>query len=138
MENLPKHVINKIMFFLTHPVADILKEEAIFHYMAFRLNKPNLEIGEPFFCGCLAAHNPWEYFNPQKFTCIDRRTHYNINLTPKERSEYTLGYLHYRSDFVVLENDSIFRIAWSIRCNKEKSLETAKEYNRLLNIRLEV
>ena len=85
MENLPKHVINKIMFFLTHPVADILKEEAIFHYMAFRLNNPNPEIGEPFFCGCLAAHNPWEYFKPGKFICIDNYHYHNTDLTPQER-----------------------------------------------------
>ena len=36
MENLPKHVINKIMFYLSNPVADILKESTIFKYLQLR------------------------------------------------------------------------------------------------------
>ena len=91
MDKLPKNVINKIMFFLSHPVANILKDESIFAYMLRRTNKPHLDMGEPFFCGCLASYNPWEYFSPHKFTCIDNRHHYSINLTPKERYEYILG-----------------------------------------------
>ena len=30
MENLPKNVINKIMFYTSHPIADILKTSSIF------------------------------------------------------------------------------------------------------------
>ncbi len=36
MENLPKNVINKIMFYMSHPVADMLKEEPIFKFLAKR------------------------------------------------------------------------------------------------------
>ena len=36
MENLPKNVIKKIMFFLSHPVADILKDSTIFKYLQLR------------------------------------------------------------------------------------------------------
>ncbi len=35
MENLPQNVINKIMFFTSHPVAEILRESSIFRALEF-------------------------------------------------------------------------------------------------------
>ncbi len=37
MNNLPEHIINKIMFYnKEHPIAKILKESSIFNYMKLR------------------------------------------------------------------------------------------------------
>ncbi len=36
MENLPKNVINKIMFYTSHPVADLVRKSPMFYYMKLR------------------------------------------------------------------------------------------------------
>ena len=46
MENLPKNVINKIMFYTNHPVADIIRESSMFR--AFKLSNEIRIHGSPF------------------------------------------------------------------------------------------
>ena len=48
MQNMPKNIINKIMFFTTHPVAEIMKEAPIFEYMKIRLDPAKTGDGSPY------------------------------------------------------------------------------------------
>ena len=53
MQNMPQNIINKIMFFTTHPVAEIMKEAPIFEYMNLRLDPDKTGAGSPY-CNAVA------------------------------------------------------------------------------------
>jgi hypothetical protein len=97
MENLPKNVINKIMFNTSHPVADILKASSIFK--ALKMNNRGIIEGSPFHCGNQAAYYGWDRkphrwditktFNPN----IESHTQSYL-LTDEEIKEYNAALFH--------------------------------------------
>ena len=56
MENMPNNVINKIMFYTSHPVADILRESSIFRALEFDNGKRIRTHGSPFDRGDMDAY----------------------------------------------------------------------------------
>jgi len=101
MENLPKNVINKIMLFLSHPTADMMKDSLIFDFMAIRFNKYRTNTntinsrGTPWNCGYVDAVMGHRYFRPRKFTINtngERST--KLTLEDEEHHEYLVSYRH--------------------------------------------
>ncbi len=56
MENIPKNVIDKIMLYLSHAVADILKESSIFRALEYDNGKRIRTHGSPFDRGDMDAY----------------------------------------------------------------------------------
>ncbi len=56
MENMPKNVINKIMLYLSHPVAELLRESFFFRALEFDNGKRIRTHGSPFDRGDADAH----------------------------------------------------------------------------------
>jgi hypothetical protein len=48
MDRMPANIINKIIFFTSHPVAEIMKESPVFEYMNLRLNPDKTGEGSPY------------------------------------------------------------------------------------------
>ncbi len=69
MENLPKHVINKIMFYTSHPVADIIRESSIFR--ALKLDNGVRLHGSPVDRGDMDAYYGRGY-DPHERTLFSR------------------------------------------------------------------
>ena len=80
MEKLPQNVINKIMFFTSHPVAEIMKEASIFKVLVYTNTEG--EYSDSFMDGLIASENEWGH-DPWKWE----------NKTDLEL--YTLGYEHH-------------------------------------------
>ena len=103
MENLPKTVINKIMFYTNHPTADILKDALILQYMKHRIEDDMGVRGSPFRCGVIDTIKPHRFYNPRKFDRTDgllsftgegrRNAHRNLSL--EEHEKYTAAYFHF-------------------------------------------
>ncbi len=108
MENLPKNVINKIMFYLSHPTAELIEGTSIFEFMALRTNKERTYPGSPHYCGLVDYMCRHLIYNPRKFG--------TTNLTDEERGDYQVTYLHCCSQHIEHQRDLIIR--WSIRDNK--------------------
>ena len=106
MENLPKHVINKIMLYISHPTADIIEDSSIFKYMAHRFeNMRNCSNGiyykgSPFDCGNIdACHPPTgrgiPVWDPRKYTKYESGRIKNHRwLEEEEHEEYLIAWLH--------------------------------------------
>ena len=103
MGNLPKNVINKIMFFTSHPVADIVRESSIFKFMTLIHNeKYRMRGPTPYLNGVSDAL--YKGLRPQKFLKPD--------YTKEERDEYNAAYLHDKQCTICSLGYCIF---WSIR-----------------------
>ena len=91
MENLPKNVINKIMFYTSHPVADILKASSIFK--ALEIYNGTHTHGSPYDRGFMDAYYGRGY-DPHK--CEDNAPAYRKCAleTDEEIKEYEAAYLH--------------------------------------------
>ena len=99
MENLPKNVINKIMLFTSHPVADILRETSIFR--ALEMGRCERIQGSPLNRGDMDAY--WgRGYEPHKMGTLvgnigseqaDRIVKLNLS-SNKEIEEYDASYLH--------------------------------------------
>jgi hypothetical protein len=111
MENLPKNVINKIMFYLSHPVAELIEGTSIMEYMAMRLNRKHLQKGTPFRCGMddFLEGGPFQY-RQSKIQCQQ-------GLASDEQCQYAVGYLHSN---VAYYSKLKLAVDWSIRDNKIK------------------
>jgi hypothetical protein len=123
MENLPQIAINKIMFFLSHPTADIMKGSIMFDFMAIRFNKyrtltSNINCrGSPWNCGYIDAVMRHRYFRPRKFTINangERST--KMTLTDEEHDEYIVSYRHASKPQDVIGPRDLFP-RWRIRGN---------------------
>ena len=113
MENLPKNVINKIMFYLRHPVADLIKNETIFKFMALRCNEEKRKNGCcPFMRGYTDTRHTHAGVDPRKCTFDEyARSEIITELTQEERREYFIGYLHANREF---EYAFGMKITWTI------------------------
>ena len=104
MENLPKHVINQIMFYLSHPVADIVRESGIFKFMEQlrnnerQYNPQRYYEGCPAHCGYIDACHPREMgkvWDPWKFDLyINHRVKNHRWLEEEEHNEYEIAWKH--------------------------------------------
>ena len=104
MENLPKNVINQIMFCLSHPVADIVRESDIFKYMEQlhndgRPHNPQRHyVGCPAHCGYIDACHPREMgkvWDPRKFEVfVSKRVKNRRWLEEEEHKEYEIAWKH--------------------------------------------
>ena len=99
MENLPKNVINKIMFYTSHPVADILKASSIFK--ALEMNRGNRIHGSPFDRGDMDAYygrgydpHKIEHHNPHDVLLFVDRHRTCALTTDKEIKEYEAAHFH--------------------------------------------
>ena len=91
MENLPKNVVNKIMFYTSHPVADILRASSI--YKALEMQNRYRIHGSPFDRGDMDAYYGRGY-EPHKKEChLGRMVQFELE-TDEELREYEAAYLH--------------------------------------------
>ncbi len=107
MENMPKHIINKIMFFTSHPVAEIVKASPIFKVLAHTNNET---YADSFIEGANAsyggdAYDPWRW---------------------KKRSDidlYTLGYEHHYEahTYKAYERDGVHHCRFHIEARGRKN-----------------
>ena len=103
---MPKHIINQIMFFTTHPVAEIMKEAPTFKVLAHTNNEI---FSVSFIEGANdswnnEAYDPWRYKNK---TDIDL---------------YTLGYEHHymTHNYDAYESDGVFHCRYHIEARGRK------------------
>ena len=104
MENLPTNVINRIMFYTSHPVADIVRESRIFKFMQQRQNNDRFwnskskNRGCPAHCGHIDAciqresgpvWDPRKFISESRIGVLNRRT-----LPEEEHEEYLIAFLH--------------------------------------------
>ena len=91
MENLPKHVINKIMFYTSHPIVDILKASSIFKALELRIG--HCYHGCPYDRGDADAYYGRGY-EPHKFElCLARFIQVELD-SDEELKEYEAAYFH--------------------------------------------
>ena len=102
MNNLPESIINKIMLYNSHPIADIIKGTTIFDYMELRLrseNKYMMSRGTIYIPGgfkiAFECGTQDSIYLPRKRIRINGKYNNTHDLTEDERNEYNLGYLHY-------------------------------------------
>ena len=124
MENLPKHVINKIMFYTSHPVADIVRESGIFKFLEQRMNdeRPyNSQMyyeGGPAHCGFIDACHPRErgsVWDPRKFdVSINNRVKCHRDLEEEEVAEYELAWKHSAQSYHPRRLPDL-RVYWKIK-----------------------
>ena len=90
MNNLPNHVLDKIILFCSHPVADLVKSSRVFQYNKFYLESTH---GCPFDRRCSDAY----YYrdpNPHYWTNGNGRDGGTVyDLTVEQEFAYELGYL---------------------------------------------
>jgi len=91
MENLPKNVINKIMFYTSHPVADILRASSI--YKALEMQNGYRIHGSPFDRGDMDAYYGRGYEPHKKELHLGRMVQFELE-TDEEIREYEAAYLH--------------------------------------------
>ena len=111
MENLPKNVINKIMLYLSHPVADIISETRIFKFMEQRHNDERWYNPQRYYEGC-PAHcgyidaciqtRPYVAFDPRKYAKLsNNRIRYHRDIEEEEYEEYEIAFLHSVKSYIV-------------------------------------
>jgi hypothetical protein len=121
MNTLPESVINKIMLFNSHPIADIIKDSTIFKYIRIHETEhENKYIDTHFNNGCFD-----KYFG--EHTCRrvrERLLHYSVD-SDKADYEYNLGYIHHpsRDDFDKFGFEIRFRIR---KCNIPIEIEESE------------
>ena len=93
MENLPKNVINKIMFFTSHPVAEILRESSIFRALEFDNGKRHRTHGGPFDRGSADAYYGRGYEPHKMEVCLGKMIPHDLE-SENERADYEAGYWH--------------------------------------------
>jgi hypothetical protein len=91
MENMPKNVINKIMLYTSHPVADILRESSIFR--ALELENGIRVHGSPFDRGEMDAYYARGY-DPHKMEAHLGRMVKSDLESEHEKNNYEAAYLH--------------------------------------------
>ena len=114
MENLPQNVINKIMFFTSHPVAEIMKKASIFKVL---VHTNNDDYSDSFIDGAIASENDYGYY-PDRWE----------NETDSEL--YTLGYAHRyltRHNEVYYESDETLHCRFHIKARGRKSTDSDSE-----------
>ena len=96
MENLPETVINKIMLYTSHPVADILRASSVFK--ALEMNNRGSIRGSPFDRGYMDAYHGRcytphriEWQGPHEAEFMNRRT---LLITDEQLKEYNAAYFH--------------------------------------------
>ena len=107
MQNMPKNIINKIMFFTTHPVAEIVKESGIFKVLAHTNNET---FADSFIDGAIASVNNYGYY-PKRW-----KNKADVEL-------YTLGYEHHylTHNYDTYESDGAFHCRFHITARGRKS-----------------
>ncbi len=114
MNNLPESIINKIMLYNSHPIADLIKGTSIFDYMEvmsrsenrYMITRTSIYIPggfkTEFECGTQDS-----IYLPRKRIRINGNYTNTHDLTEDERNEYNLGYLHYprRRNGIVYSDD---------------------------------
>jgi hypothetical protein len=120
METLPKNVINNIFLYLSHPTADIVKEETIFIFMALRHSDSyTTRACGPYMCGCTDVWDPAGRFRPRKYDIgLDGRRHHDLELNLCDRGQYTVSYLH--GGHSIYNQRLNIQIDWHIKDNEIK------------------
>ena len=91
MENLPQIAINKIMFFLSHPVADIVRGSSI--YKALEMQNRDRIHGSPFDRGDMDAYYGRGYEPHKKELHLGRMVQFELE-TDEEIREYEAAFFH--------------------------------------------
>jgi hypothetical protein len=128
MENLPKNVINKIMFYLSHPTADIIKDEFIFDFMALRLNEQRTFKGSPYQCGREDISTYDGRFTPRKFLIVNKRRRHVEDIEDEELHEYVIAYFHGWRWYNIKRKNLNIWIEWSIKENTVMQPTTSDEH----------
>ncbi len=117
METMPKHVIKKLFLYLSHPTADIVKDETIFKFMALRnSDSDKTKSGSPYICGCTDTWDPEGRFNSRKYERDSNGIrHHNTDLPITEHREYLFAYLH--GGHSIYNPRLTIQIDWSIKEN---------------------
>ena len=123
MNTLPESVINKIMLFNSHPIADIIKDSTIFKYINFyemEGENKNINIDNHFKHGCYNKY----IGNYECRQIRDYLLHYSEDSDIADY-EYHIGYSHHptRDDFKKSGFDIRFRIR---KCKIPEEVEEAE------------
>ena len=96
---LPEDVINKIMFYNSHPIADIMKESSILKYRELREallklpeNEPREVLGFSFEVGCANAY--YRDYNLEGFCFYNYKDLEDIEMFKQAVINYNVGYMH--------------------------------------------
>ena len=146
MENLPKNVINHIMFYTSHPAADIVRESSIFKFMEQisnderPYNHQRYSEGCPAHCGFIDACHPRErgaVWDPRKFdVSINHRVKCHRDLEEEEVAEYEVAWKHSAQSYFSRRLPDLI-VYWKIKereglrnINEVLELESGSEYQR--------
>ena len=93
MDTLPENIVNKILLFVSHPVADIVRTSSEFHYRFLDLE--GRTHGSAFDRGCSDSYYCRDG-KPHKWTNLTGENAGTVtNLTKEETYEYWTGYWHF-------------------------------------------
>ena len=99
MNMLPDDILNKILLFNSHPVADILKESSILKYRELRgalpelpENTPREILGFSFEVGCANAY--YRDYNLEGFCFYNSKELEDIEMFKQAVINYNVGYTH--------------------------------------------
>ncbi len=106
---MPKNVINKIMFYTSHPVADILRESSIFRALEFDNGKRIRTHGSPFDRGDMDAYYGRGY-EPHKMEAFLGRMKPHDLETENEKADYEAAYFHsYQRRFWINQHEAYIK-----------------------------
>ena len=92
---LPRHIINKIMLYNSHPVADLIESEDFVYSrgkVMFRVLQRNRKHGSAFDRGSADAYY-YRMLGPHKWIIQEgQRPVEDYNLSDEEEDEYWIGY----------------------------------------------
>ena len=112
MNMLPEDILNKIMLYNSHPIADMLKESTIFNYIRL-LEKLNSDRGDIDLAvlfvddGCDAAYCGEEYGFDFDMLCEYYHSRLDHSNMEKCLYSYNLGYMHTMMNVDDEEHDNI-------------------------------
>ena len=96
---LPEDIINKIMFYNSHPIADIMKESSIFKYrelsealLKLPEHSPREILGFSFEVGCANAY--YRDYNLEGFCFYNYRELEDDEMFKQAILNYNVGYMH--------------------------------------------
>ncbi len=109
MENLPKNVINKIMFYTSHPVVEIIRESSIFRALEFENGKRHRPRGCPFDRGSADAYYGRGYEPHKMEVCLGKMIPHDLE-SENEKADYEAGYFHaYQRRFWMVQQGEYIR-----------------------------
>ena len=106
---MPKNVINKLMFYTSHPVADIVRESSFFRALEFDNGKRIRIHGSPFDRGDMDAYFGRGY-EPHKMEALLGRMKPHDLESENEKKDYEAAYLHsYQRRFWIVQQEAYIK-----------------------------